>query len=63
VKRMGNEKIIVEVGREIWSRTEVADVRSSLLSGGGGHHGRRMEVVWWTVELEWWILDFGWCRR
>ena len=40
---MGNEKIIIEVGGEIGSRTEVADVGSSLLSGGGGRHGHRLE--------------------
>lgn len=43
MQRVGNEKIIIEVGGEIGSRTEVADVGSSLLSGGGGRHGHRLE--------------------
>jgi hypothetical protein len=40
---VGNTKIVKEFGREIVSRSEIADVSSSFLSGSGGarrHHGR-----------------------
>lgn len=62
MQRVGNEKIIIEVGGEIGSRTEVADVGSSLLSGGGGRHGHRLECCCFCFCLlfGWWI--FGWWR-
>ena len=50
MQRVGNTKIIKEVGGEIWSRSEIADVSSSFLSGSGGarrHHGSGRGGGYW----------------